>query len=85
MLHAAYGAGLEQDATSGAWRVADASEPLWAESNWPNLMYAKLYPYGAPRVGESLLLLGVGAAAALVTYASVYVSRARYKQAYKRL
>ena len=84
MLHDAYSPGIERDA-SGVWRVSDATEPIWAESNWPAEMYARLYPHGAPPVGESLLLLGVGALGALLTYGSVVLSKRTFKEAYKQI
>ena len=55
------------------------------ESNWPAEMYARLYPHGAPPVGESLLLLGVGALGALLTYGSVVLSKRTFKEAYKQI
>ena len=72
-------------AGTGTWRVHDASLPLWAESNWPAEMYTRLYPHGAPRLAESLMLLGTGVLGALLTYAAVFVSKQAYKQSYKQL
>ena len=88
MLHDAYGAGLALDEESGRWRVVDTEEPLWAESNWPAEMYAIVYPYGAPRVAESLALLGVGLVSGTLTYLVVVISRRQYQAAldgFKRL
>lgn len=88
VLHDAYGAGLALDEESGRWRVVDTEEPLWAESNWPAEMYAIVYPYGAPRVAESLALLGVGLVSGTLTYLVVVISRRQYQAAldgFKRL
>ena len=85
LYHDAFPAGIEQSGRDGAWQVRDDTEPLWAESNWPNEMYARLYPHGAPRWEESVMLLGVGAFGALATSATVVLSRLSYKRAYKRL
>ena len=85
LTHDAYPAGIERDLGTGRWRVTDPDEPLWTESNWPNEMYAFLYPHGAPSTVEGLVLLGVGALGALLTYVATYVSRYQYKNAYKRL
>ena len=85
MYHDAYPPGIEPEGDEGAWRVVDLSEPLWAESNWPDEMYSKMYPYGAPRTAEIMLLLSVGVGGAIATYIAVAVSRRSYKQAYKRL
>jgi hypothetical protein len=84
-MHDAYPAGIERDPSTGRWRVTDPDEPLWTESNWPNEMYAFLYPHGAPSTVEGLALLGVGALGALLTYVATHVSRYQYKNAYKRL
>ena len=85
LMHDAYPAGIERDPSTGRWRVTDPDEPLWTESNWPNEMYAFLYPHGAPSTVEGLALLGVGALGALLTYVATHVSRYQYKNAYKRL
>ena len=85
LWHDAYSPAIERAPRTGLWAVVDSAEPLWAESNWPADMYAAVYPYGAPRVGESLLLLSLGGLMSLLTYAGVLLSRVKYKQAYKRL
>ena len=84
LTHDAFPAGIEREPT-GQWVVTDASEPLWAESNWPGEMYTILYPHGAPRTAESVGLLVGGLVGAALTYAAVIGSRLRYKRAYKRL
>ena len=88
--HDSYSPAIEKDASTGLWRVDDGllalGEPLWAESNWPEQMYARIYPHGAPKVGESILLLCVGVGSGLLTYAGVLLSRKSYSSmAYKRL
>ena len=85
MYHRAHSAGIEQDDATGAWRTTDPSEPIWAESNWPPEMHVMLYPHGAPRTAESVLLVSAGLASALLTYGAVVISRVHYKEAYKRL
>ena len=82
-LHDAYSTALGTD-ESGAWVVVDPTQPLWAESNWPALMYATLWPFGhSPLEGGAMLALGLLNMA--LTYALVCYARYQYETAYKRL
>ena len=84
-LHDAYSTGLEYVPRRGGWRVLDATQPLWTESNWPGGVTTALWPSGAASPRESALLLGLGAANALLTYAAVRAGRHAWNNAYKRL
>ena len=85
MSHDSYAPGIEYIEADGSWRVTDAEEPVWTESNWPADMHATLYPHGAPRSQETLLLLVCGVASTGFSYIAVVLSRQAHKQSYKRL
>jgi hypothetical protein len=87
MLHDAYSPGIERDGgkSAGGWRVTDETEPIWAESNWPPEMHTVVYPHGAPRTVESIMLIVFGLVVALLTFVAVKLSQKSYKEAYKRL
>ena len=50
-------------------------------------MHAELYPHGAPRIAESVALLGVGVLSVAATYFFVHIGQKRYDENYnfKRL
>uniref|UniRef100_A0A7S0LC46 Nicastrin n=1 Tax=Coccolithus braarudii TaxID=221442 RepID=A0A7S0LC46_9EUKA len=77
MLHDSYSPSIEMrvEGRRGAWEVLDATDPsVWAESYWPDGLYATMWPY-APRTSESVFMLALAAVNALVALAVIRLAR----------